>query len=179
MTAFAASAIRHPIARGVLIAAGLSPFFVALARAALPLGAVGEAADHLFLIVCHQRADRTLALAGVPMPVCSRCAGIYAGTALAALLARPRLAVRGGRLAFAFAGALMLIDVVLQELDVHAVWHVARLATGGLFGYAAVLLVLAYLAPSSDRAPLEVFLPARDAIPTSAPTCVPPPRGTR
>ena len=34
---------------------------------------------------CHQLPERTLSLRGVPMLVCSRCAGIYAGIALGAL----------------------------------------------------------------------------------------------
>ena len=30
-------------------------------------------------VVCHQRVDRSFLLGGVPLPVCARCTGIYAG----------------------------------------------------------------------------------------------------
>lgn len=33
-------------------------------------------------LVCHQRPDRSFHLAGVQLPVCSRCTGIYGGALL-------------------------------------------------------------------------------------------------
>ena len=46
-------------------------------------------------VICHQRPDRSFRLWGVQMPVCARCAGLYLGAAVGALLAGvPR---RGGR----------------------------------------------------------------------------------
>jgi uncharacterized membrane protein len=38
-------------------------------------------------IVCHQRPERSFHLLGAQMPVCARCAGIYAGAAVAAIAA--------------------------------------------------------------------------------------------
>jgi uncharacterized membrane protein len=35
-------------------------------------------------LICHQRPERSFQLLGAQMPVCARCAGIYAGAALAA-----------------------------------------------------------------------------------------------
>jgi uncharacterized membrane protein len=37
--------------------------------------------------VCHQRPERSFHLASRPMPVCARCTGIYAGAAIAAVVA--------------------------------------------------------------------------------------------
>jgi uncharacterized membrane protein len=37
-------------------------------------------------LVCHQRPDRSFHLAGMQLPVCARCTGIYAGAALLSLL---------------------------------------------------------------------------------------------
>jgi uncharacterized membrane protein len=37
--------------------------------------------------VCHQRPDRSFQTAGVQWPVCSRCAGLYLGAPVGALLA--------------------------------------------------------------------------------------------
>lgn len=46
--------------------------------------------------VCHQRAERSFHLAGLQMPVCARCTGLYVSGAAGALLAflihgRPRV----------------------------------------------------------------------------------------
>jgi uncharacterized membrane protein len=38
-------------------------------------------------LLCHQLADRSFHLWGVQMPVCARCTGIYAGGAVAAIVA--------------------------------------------------------------------------------------------
>ena len=43
-------------------------------------------------VICHQRPDRSFRLWGVQMPVCARCAGLYLGAMVGALLAD-----RGGR----------------------------------------------------------------------------------
>ena len=62
------------LARASFVVVGTMPWWLPLARAALPLGPVGQVFDLLFVVVCHRLPDRTLDLAGVAMPVCSRCA---------------------------------------------------------------------------------------------------------
>lgn len=37
--------------------------------------------------VCHQRPERSFAVAGTPMPVCARCGGLYLSGAIGSLLA--------------------------------------------------------------------------------------------
>ena len=37
-------------------------------------------------LICHQRPERSFHLLGAQMPVCARCAGIYAGAAVAAIV---------------------------------------------------------------------------------------------
>ena len=37
--------------------------------------------------ICHQRPERSFHLAGVPLPVCARCSGLYVAGAAGALLA--------------------------------------------------------------------------------------------
>jgi uncharacterized membrane protein len=122
--------------RTVFVLAGLYPWLLPLARAHLPLGMLGWLADEMFVVVCHRLPERTLVLHGVAMPVCSRCAGIYAGLALGALVARPFLSLRAGRATLVLAGALMLLDVLTQDLGLHPLWHATRLASGAAFGYA-------------------------------------------
>ncbi len=95
--------------------------------------------------MCHRLPERTIALAGVPMPLCSRCAGVFLGVAIGAIAARPRLSARAWRLLITAAGAAMVLDVVTQDLDLHPVWHVTRLATGFAFGYAIAAACLVSL----------------------------------
>src|SRR5215213_929930 len=37
--------------------------------------------------ICHQKTDRSFAIAGIQMPVCARCSGLYLSGALGALAA--------------------------------------------------------------------------------------------
>lgn len=47
--------------------------------------------------ICHQRPERSFALAGTQLPVCARCFGLYLSGALATLLAwAPQRRRRGG-----------------------------------------------------------------------------------
>lgn len=47
-------------------------------------------------LVCHQRPDRSFRLWGAQMPVCTRCAGLYLGAAVGAVLAVGRRRGRQG-----------------------------------------------------------------------------------
>lgn len=135
--------------RGLLVAIGLWPWALPFLRAWLPLGNVGVALDYVFFAMCHRRPARTLIFEGVAMPLCSRCAGIFLGVALGAALGRPIIAVRAWRWAFAVACALMVTDVLTQDLGLHPVWHATRVATGVLVGYLMVIGTLSALA--TDR----------------------------
>jgi uncharacterized membrane protein len=148
-------------ARGGLVLVGLLPWALPIARARLPLGEVGVGLDLAFFTMCHRRPARTLFLEGVGMPLCSRCAGIFLGVALAALIARPILALRTWRWCFAAACGLMLADVITQDLGLHPVWHPTRILTGVLVGYAMVIGFLSGLARDHKTG-------AADAKPASA-----------
>jgi uncharacterized membrane protein len=140
--------------RGVLVFVGLLPWAIPFLRAKLPIGELGVALDMVFLTMCHRRPARTLSFAGVPMPLCSRCAGIFLGVAIGAVIGRPLLSLRAWRWAFAVACALMIADVVTQDLGLHPVWHPGRILTGVLVGYAMVIGFLSALARdtvTSDR----------------------------
>jgi uncharacterized membrane protein len=125
------------VVRAAFVTAGVLPWLVTLLRAWLPLGSIGVALDALFVTMCHRLPERTLTLAGVAMPLCSRCAGVFAGAAVGALALRPRLEPAGWRWAITAASAAMVLDVATQDLGLHPVWHATRLATGFAFGYAA------------------------------------------
>lgn len=138
--------------RGALVFSGLLPWALPFLRARLPLGVVGDAMDLVFLGMCHRRAPRTLVLDGVAMPLCSRCAGIFLGVAIAAAIARPILTMRTWRLLFVIACGLMLADVATQDLGLHPVWHATRITTGLLVGYLMVVGFLSGLARDSQTA---------------------------
>ena len=146
---------RPVLARAARVGAvivGASPWLLPPARAWLPLGAVGVALDAAFATTCHRIPERTLVLVGVAMPVCSRCAGIFAGVAVGALAAWPALSPRAWRLAITAASLIMLADVMTQDAGLHPVWHPARIATGLLFGYALAAACVTLLArPGTTR----------------------------
>jgi uncharacterized membrane protein len=124
------------VARWMFVCMGLLPWVVPFLRAWRPNSGVGDALDFMFITMCHRLPERTLSLAGVAMPVCSRCAGIFAGVAAGALVARPRISAPAWRWAMTAGLGLMGLDVATQDLGMHPVWHATRLASGAIFGYA-------------------------------------------
>lgn len=138
--------------RAALVFVCLLPWALPIARARLPLGELGTALDMVFFTMCHRRPARTLVLDGVTMPLCSRCAGIFLGIAVAAAIGRPLVALRAWRWMFGAACALMIADVVTQDLGLHPVWHPARIVTGVLVGYLMVVGCLSGLARDKTSA---------------------------
>ena len=126
-------------ARASFALGGALPWALPFARAKLPLGPLGALLDGMFLFVCHRRPERTLVLASVPMPLCSRCAGIALGLLLGAIAAWPSPSLRATRIGIAAALGLMVADVVTQDLGIHPVWHASRLGTGALLGYVVAI----------------------------------------
>jgi len=149
--------------RVVLVAVGLLPWLLPIARARLPLGTLGVALDFVFFSMCHRRPARTLVLDGVAMPLCSRCAGIFLGVALAAAIGRPIVSLRTWRWHFGIACALMVLDVVTQDLHLHPVWHPTRILTGVLVGYTMVMGFLSGLARDHKRSAADA--PSASAAP--------------
>jgi hypothetical protein len=76
------------LARWALALGGLLPWLRALGSRELPVS-LKLAIDQAFSALCHHLPERTLVLGGGAMCVCSRCAGLYAGIAIAALLPLP------------------------------------------------------------------------------------------
>ena len=130
------------VTRAAFLVVGVAPWVLPFARAYLPLGRAGELLDLLFLPLCHRIPARTIYVGAVPMPLCSRCAGIFAGLALGALVLRPRASLARWRVLVGAAAALMVLDVVTQDLGLHPVWHATRVASGLLFGYAIAVACL-------------------------------------
>jgi len=148
-TADGSAASRRQASRQLLLLARLSfflvgtlPWWLPFAEAHLPLGPVWVIVDLPFAAICHRLTERTLELGGVSMPLCSRCAGIFAGLALGALICRPRIALKQARIALLGAGLLMVADIVAQDMGWHPMWHWTRLLTGALLGYVAAVALM-------------------------------------
>ena len=108
-----------------------------------------------FSYVCHQQPERSFFIAGQPIAVCSRCAGLYAGFALTTLLYPLFTSLRKTdppeRKWLFIAGAPLAIDFGLGLLGIWENTHWSRFITGGLFGSVVVFYVMPALAELSHR----------------------------
>ena len=102
--------------------------------------------------VCHQLPERSYQLWHAQMPVCARCAGIYAGAAVSAVIAalwlrvRPeagRLALAHARTALAAAVAPTLVTLVYEWTTGVMPSHAIRAAAGLPIGIVVAWLVVA------------------------------------
>ena len=93
-------------------------------------GLLWTAFDLPFRVLCHRIPERVLSIAGTPLPLCSRCLGIWVGASLSAALAWPVLPLRALRVVLPVALGLMGIEVLTQDLGVHPVFHPTRLLSG-------------------------------------------------
>jgi uncharacterized membrane protein len=129
---------------------------IALALVAMIVGApLAQANGHpafasaiykVFSFVCHQIPDRSFHLAGHQFGVCSRCTGLYAGFAVAALiypLARSLTCTAAPRRRWLILAAVpLLIDFSLTYFGVWSNTHLTRFLTGALLGAVAVFYVM-------------------------------------
>jgi uncharacterized membrane protein len=107
-------------------------------------------------VVCHQQPERSFSLGATPLPVCARCAGIYAGVAAVALMALVgcRLRVHSPRNARAWlaATAAPVVASLLYEWGTGRIpSNLVRAATGALIGAAAAAIVLSSLDDEVSR----------------------------
>lgn len=119
---------------GVLGAISLSPLLPLLLPHWPGAAPLLQAFELWFDFHCERDPQRMAAFAGTQLAVCVRCAGVYVGLGLGALLRKPRLSprLRGWVLA---AAALMLLDVAAEEHGLHGSWPALRLLTGLALAY--------------------------------------------
>ena len=93
-----------------------APLFVSRTGGSRLVAAVYSAAG----LICHQRPERSFAIAGTQLPVCARCFGLYAAGAAGALAAcvtgagHVRGGSRGVRVALALAAVPTVVTVALE-----------------------------------------------------------------
>ncbi len=115
-----------------------------LATLALATGA-SEMLRTPFLLMCHGQIERAFSIAGVGMPLCARCCGVYAGMALAALVMFVAAPVRRTKTLFILGAGLvipMTIDGTFQTLGLWSTGNIPRAATGVAFGIGLVILAI-------------------------------------
>jgi uncharacterized membrane protein len=88
------------------------------------------ALDLPFRLLCHRIPERILSVFGTPMPLCSRCLGLWLGGSLSAVLAWPALPLRALRVVVPIALGLMALEVLTQDLGLHPVFHPTRVLSG-------------------------------------------------
>lgn len=65
----------------------LTPALATGAQPGSPAAAAAATSYRLGSLVCHQQSVRSFRLGGVPLPVCARCTGLYAGAVAGAAAA--------------------------------------------------------------------------------------------
>ena len=169
MPAPVSSYVPQCVTRAASRAAGVSAWLfvsaVALAAVGLifaaPLLAAAGRTNLSFVVyrvfagLCHQLPERSFELAGHPLAVCARCAGVFAGFAAGALL---HPLARGFRRTDAPPRLWLLLAVLPTALDfalhVAGLWpntHWSRALTGALAGAGLVFYVLPGLAEIAGR----------------------------
>lgn len=124
-----------------------------------PHAPVARAGTFVYLaggFVCHQRPERSFHLAGVPLPVCARCTGLYVsalGGALAALaLSTASIAGRRARWLLGLAALPTLATVALELLGIAHPSNAARALSALPLGAAAAWVVVSILGSDSGPA---------------------------
>lgn len=111
-----------------------------------PFSSGGEAVYAVFQPICHQIPERSLAVAGHPLAVCSRCSAIYfaflVATLLYPLVRDVRRPVIPPRWILVLALLPMVLDAVAGMAGLHDITITARLLTGAIFGFVVPFFVI-------------------------------------
>ena len=136
----------------------LVPFLASRAHASAFSTALAVMAYGVGSLICHQLPERSYHLWAAQMPVCARCAGIYFGAAIAAVVAGARLkpyptypsnggrrfsGAAGARLTLVAATAPTLLTLAYEWATGHTPSNLIRAAAGVPVGAAVAWLVVA------------------------------------
>jgi uncharacterized membrane protein len=115
--------------------------------------------------ICHQRPERSFHLAGLQLPVCARCLGLYAGAAIGSVTALGLGRIREPRTIAVIAIIPLLVSLVVEWLGVSPLSNVLRAVTGVVAGSVVAAVVLATLH-------YEQCAPRRRTAPRPPPTLI-------
>jgi uncharacterized membrane protein len=160
-------AIRQPEATSVALTVWLVLSLIALlivgavfaAPVALAKGHVGFASAiyKAFSFLCHQIPERSFHLAGHQFAVCSRCTGLYAGFAAAALVYPLTRSLKSTetppRIWLVLAAVPLAVDFGLTYFSIWQNNHLSRFSTGALLGAVAVFFIIPGLVELSYTIP--------------------------
>ena len=113
-------------------------------RIADPRALVGAVVYGVASAICHQIPDRSFHTAGVPWPVCGRCAGLYAAAPFGALIALggvKRRVSRSSRLTIGIAAVPTVATIAAEWVSPDVVGNVSRCAAALPLG-AMIAMVL-------------------------------------
>lgn len=123
----------------------------ALSRGRLPV--LTLAVYHAGSLVCHQRAERSFHLAGVQLPVCARCFGLYLAGAMGLTIAwrnRRPLSARAVRTLLGLAALPIVSTVALEWLGAIETSNMQRMSTALPLGFAAGVVIVRSLSRWGD-----------------------------
>jgi len=150
---------RRPVLMWLMVAVGSSGVIALIIGAPLALKSghpfFGLTVYRAFSYVCHQIPERSFFIAQHPFAVCSRCFGLYAGFATAAVfypLVRSLKSIETPARKWLFvAAAPMAIDFAVEFFGIGHNTHFSRFSTGALLGSVAVFYVMPGLLDLSLR----------------------------
>jgi uncharacterized membrane protein len=106
---------------------------------------------HVGSLICHQRPERSFHIAGLQMPVCARCFGLYAAGAAGLLLAwglREKWSSNTARVGLALSALPIALSVGLEWAGAIETTNLFRVASGLPLGLTAGLVFGGLLRPS-------------------------------
>jgi uncharacterized membrane protein len=145
-----------PLAIGITIAALLWLLLIVAAPLGLAAGRarlLAVSAYEIGSLVCHQRPERSFHLAGIQMPVCARCFGLYLAGAIGlagAWVVRSRVSGSAARVVLAVAALPMAVTVALELIGAITTSNMTRMSTGLPLGLAAGLVIVGALTTSNS-----------------------------
>ena len=107
-------------------------------------------------VICHQRPERSFHVAGVQLPVCGRCLGLYVSGAIGAVagwLASRRIANRGARLALVLAAIPTALTVSLEFIGLIHPTNLVRAVSALPLGATAAWILITSLRAEAEARP--------------------------
>jgi len=114
-------------------------------RVADPRAVAGRVVYGVASLICHQIPGRSFSAAGVPWPVCGRCAGLYAAAPLGALIAFARVRRRplgSARRVIAIAALPTLATLGVEWIRPDIVGNVSRFVAALPLGWAIAMVLV-------------------------------------